>query len=570
MMDVTVERVDDVPLLVRQLKEMRIAEIIDHHVKPHGNWGGISLGNTISVWLVYLVSQGDHRLCAVEEWVESMLETLRSLVDSALRPEDLSDDRLGRALNYLAQNEEWMAVEEEVDRHLLRVYELPQEMVRLDTSTVSTYAEEEEDGLVRFGFSKDHRPDIPQVKVMLATLDPLGMPLATQVVAGNRADDPLYVPVIRQVQRMLGRGKLYVGDSKMGALKTRAFIQRQGDVYLCPASRTVVTEEERRGYVREARKEGKIQNWEVERSDGSVARGEGFRVTVALAAEVDGERVEWTEERWVVRSEARYEEAVRRLEARLAGAEEKLRELNKRGRGRRRYRSQGALEERVEAILREQKVEGLLEVRYRREVQERRVRGYKGQPERVERQEDWFVEEIVRREEVLAQWKEEAGWRVYLTNGEAQGHPMGMEVVIKVYRGQHVAEGGFRRMKGQAVGITPLYVHTDAHRRGLVHLFSLALRVLTTLEYQVRRALERTDGVLRGLYEGNPKRGTRKPTGERLLKAFEGLNLSVVRLGENLYRHLSPLSETQRAILRLLGFSERAYTTLVAQSPEPP
>ncbi len=38
MMDVTVERVDDVPLLVRQLKEMRIAEIIDRYIKPHGSW----------------------------------------------------------------------------------------------------------------------------------------------------------------------------------------------------------------------------------------------------------------------------------------------------------------------------------------------------------------------------------------------------------------------------------------------------------------------------------------------------------------------------------------------------
>ena len=42
---------------------------------------------------------------------------------------------------------------------------------------------------VQFGHSKDHRPDLPQVKVMQAVLDPLGMPLATDVVAGSRADE---------------------------------------------------------------------------------------------------------------------------------------------------------------------------------------------------------------------------------------------------------------------------------------------------------------------------------------------------------------------------------------------
>jgi len=48
-----------------------------------------------------------------------------------------------------------------------------------------------EDGLLQFGHSKDHRPDLPQVNVMLAVLDPLGLPVATDIVPGQRADDPL-------------------------------------------------------------------------------------------------------------------------------------------------------------------------------------------------------------------------------------------------------------------------------------------------------------------------------------------------------------------------------------------
>ena len=40
---------------------------------------------------------------------------------------------------------------------------------------------------------------------MQAVLDPLGMPLATDVVSGERADDPLYLPCIARVQASLGR-----------------------------------------------------------------------------------------------------------------------------------------------------------------------------------------------------------------------------------------------------------------------------------------------------------------------------------------------------------------------------
>jgi transposase len=90
-------------------------------------------------------------------------------------------------------------------------------------------------GLFQFGHSKDYRPDLPQVKVMQAVLDPLGMPLATDVVSGERADDPLYVPCIERVQQSLGRsGLLFVGDCKMAAQATRAFIALAGDYYLCP------------------------------------------------------------------------------------------------------------------------------------------------------------------------------------------------------------------------------------------------------------------------------------------------------------------------------------------------
>src|SRR5437868_5359360 len=75
---------------------------------------------------------------------------------------------------------------------------------------------------------------------MQAVLDPLGMPLATDVVSGERADAPLYVPCIDRVQTSLGRrGLLYVGDCKMASRETRACIAAPGDFYLCPLPQVV-------------------------------------------------------------------------------------------------------------------------------------------------------------------------------------------------------------------------------------------------------------------------------------------------------------------------------------------
>src|SRR5262249_37049891 len=67
------------------------------------------------------------------------------------------------------------------------------------------------------------------------------------VVPGNSTDDPLYVPVITQVQQSLGQGgRTYVGDCKTAALATRAFVAAGEDFYLCPLSEKQFSEDQRR------------------------------------------------------------------------------------------------------------------------------------------------------------------------------------------------------------------------------------------------------------------------------------------------------------------------------------
>src|SRR5260370_32700361 len=112
----------------------------------------------------------------------------------------------------------------------MRVYVLQSSRVRGDRTSVSGCVQPRPGGLFQFGHSKDHRPDLPQVKIKLSALDPLGLPLGVTIVSGQRADDGLYVPAIQQAQQTLGqKGLLYVGDCKMAALPTRAYGPQSGD-----------------------------------------------------------------------------------------------------------------------------------------------------------------------------------------------------------------------------------------------------------------------------------------------------------------------------------------------------
>jgi len=229
-----VERVDDIPVLLATLQRLKVDEILDRHFHSGHRWKGeLTFGDVACVWIAFITSQGDHRLCQLQPWAQDNLHTLSVCLGKAVRPLDFQDDRLADMLDHLALDEGWQDCEVDLNQHTVRVYDLAPNLFRVDTTTANSYVEVlSELGFFQFGHSKD-RDDQPQIKVALATLDPLGMPVTTLVVPGNCADDPLYVPEIDKVQRAFGKGgKTFVMDCKGAALATRAYLASTKDYYL--------------------------------------------------------------------------------------------------------------------------------------------------------------------------------------------------------------------------------------------------------------------------------------------------------------------------------------------------
>src|SRR5438128_7008223 len=107
----TVERIDDLPLLLAQMERMGIRELLDLHFPVHGHWLGLSLGWTATLWLTHLLSAGDHRLNQVEPWAAAHLTTLRQCTAQFVDRLDLTDDRLAAILRALADDHHWAAFE---------------------------------------------------------------------------------------------------------------------------------------------------------------------------------------------------------------------------------------------------------------------------------------------------------------------------------------------------------------------------------------------------------------------------------------------------------------------------
>ena len=576
----TTERIDDFPLLLAVMLRLGLPEIFDRHLGRHGLHQGLSWGWIATIWLAHILTESNHRKHPVQSWVKQAQETIVKITGQQVKELDFTDDRLTLLLRRLSKPATWQAVETELGRSILRVYELTPKNVRLDTTTVSGYHEGGEESLFQYGYSKDD-PTLRQVKLMVAALDPLGLPIVSQVVAGNIADDKLYIPAVDRVLQIIeGIGLLFVGDSKMSALEIRAHIQRLHHHYLCPLAQTGDTAKEMETWVEAANNgEKTLTPVFVQNENGKQKMiAEGYVFERKLQAKSDAviedgkeqEIIEWTERVFVVRSESYRKSMLDGLEGRLQRAADKLEALTPPpARGKRQIQDEAALVSAATVILKAHNVEGLLTYTFER--QEKCVTKYvgrgRGTPDRPTQESvsvRYQITTMTRQEEAIDAHKKTLGWRAYVSNVPAE--QLGLEQAVLTYRDEWLVEHGFHRLKGVPLSLNPLFVKNDDQVVGLTNLLSIAVRILTLIEFTVRRRLTQKQEKLVGLIGNNPKKGIDNPTTERLLKAFDQINLTVVHLPEGIVRHISPISDLQTRILELLGLSPAIYTQLAGNS----
>jgi transposase len=565
-----IERVDDIPLLFGLLQQMGTQSILDKGIQPHGNWQGLSPGWVVTVWLIHILSEQNHLMEPVQMWVQEHLTTLRRLTGQAVEGLDFTDDRLALCLEYIYDKATWQAIEADLGTRLIRIYDLDTSVLRLD-ATVGTVQHEpgQQHKLFKVGKAKNGLYET-QFKMMLASLDPLGLTLVVDVLPGNQADDPLYVPSYERAKTILKRtGVLVVGDSKMSALATRATIVAGQDHYLTPLADL----KDEPGLLTELLKPWQGREAEATRiflpedipadgreADPKQALAYGFEVSRPRQATVKGRTITWEERLLVIRSFSYVQTMQASLRRHVEQAEAELRDLTPtRQRGKRQIQDEASLLAAIAQIEKKYRVQGLFDIGYQSEVEERSLRAYQDKPARVERTVRYHVN-VKRNEAAIATAEFQAGWRIYATNAPVD--KLALTQAVLAYREQYIEENVFRRLQGKFLSITPLYIQRDDHAEGLFHLLTIGARVLALGDYLAQQALAKENAVLTGVYAGNSKRGTARPTTERMLKAFEGINLLIIPSAAQASYYLTRLSSAQERILALLGLSRSLYTAL--------
>lgn len=136
-------------------------------------------------------------LVHVETWLaETILPELLG-IDAAQG----NDDRLARTLDLLVPHLDTLWQELVVTA--IQTYQLDLQALCYDLTSVSFCGQYEEADLIRYGDSRDHRPDRKQVELASTVTMEAGIPLAYRVLAGNVADRTTPVENLGRLQHLL-------------------------------------------------------------------------------------------------------------------------------------------------------------------------------------------------------------------------------------------------------------------------------------------------------------------------------------------------------------------------------
>jgi transposase len=305
----------------------------------------------------------------------------------------------------------------------------------------------------------------------------------------------------------------------------------------------------------------------------------GHEVLVAEGYEVErtcgvpGGTEAWTERVLVLRSPMHAQQQAAGLETRLGHAEKKLAALTPpRGRGKRQITDEAPLAEAIDTVLTDHRVHGLLRVAWEKQSERKtqyvgRGRGSASRGTRVIETVRYHITSIARQGDTIAALTQRFGWKAFVTNA---GHrQLSLQDAVLCYRNEYRVERIFQRLKSR-VHIAPLFVKRNEQIEGLTYLLTLGVRVLTVLEFVLRRSLGNDHAKLPGLHLENKQKMADKPTAERILQAFRKISLTIIKngAGEEILRRLTPLSGVQEDILQRLGLGATRYTQLAIQNIE--
>jgi transposase len=523
------------PAIVHHFEQLDLANTIDGLIPWEGD---VPLGTLVEILIANRLLQ-PKALFRVGQWAQTAAVTDYY----NLTADQLNDDRLGRALERLAEHAP--TIQAALVLKAIERFELDVTQIHYDITTVELYGAYEPPPVEgqtpptprpAYGRTKSGRKHLKQVQLGLDVAADGAVPVGHLPLDGNTAEVTTHLENLKLLARTLPKGKLlYIADTKLDTPENLLAIAARRGQFLCGGVLMPSLQDRYRGLQDDLHP--------VDYSPQSQAklppeRRDAYRaaeVTEPLEGVVDGKAIRLNYRLIFVWSESKARQQAKTRERHTAKIRGEF-EAVQRNLGRYSLRTTEAIVRRLEAA-KGKYAEG--------ELFTYRLTGDQTAGFHLA----WEVNaEALRRRQDLE------GVYVLKTNLPKSAHPTAE--VLRTYKEQSHVERRFHHLKGP-LAVAPMFLKNPERIAGLLCILVWALMVLALMERQVRRELK--GRPLYGLYpEGRPSPA---PTGPALIQSLSGLCIVIIQVGDTSTRRLAEPDPTQHRVLQLLRINSARLKT---------
>jgi transposase len=500
------------------LERMNVKAIIDSIVPERKENGQIVTTGQVADVLVANRLHHPLPLMDIEDWAE--LCGIEELYGA--KPENLNDDRLGRALEDLEQYFE--EIETALALHVIREFGLNPEEILWDTTSIYFEGDYDESELIRFGYGE--RPDRKQVKLALNVEKESGIPLRADLLNGNLNDVSIVVENLKKLRAALKKEDLlFTGDNAMGTIPNCLMLNHNNIRFIAPSPASTLFEQAIASVDQE-----ELNRLVFPDKDGTAKfkvteRGVFIDLPDQQKAELKGVKPFWA--RCLIiwsKSKAKLEKEKR--DTYMRDVKERLDDIALHKLNERRYKDQGYAQKQVDNCFKGPK-------HYLRKVF--------GHPTVAEKDGRLELAYAIN-ETLLTQLGKRDGLYPVVTNVYDQEYTT-EELFLRTRR-KYSVEQPMRHLKSK-IKIRPVFLHSEARIRGLALVTFIALMAYCILEHLAKKNL------------------SPKGTTHQLMKEFAGIVFSEGEmLDGTCFRTVGNVKERHILLIIKLGLAVGSYASI--------
>jgi transposase len=523
------ERLDHLGIVAGVCREIGLAEWLDaQDVQSHERVG---VGTATVAMILNGLGFSNRRLYLVPQFFAT--KAVERLLGPGITAEDLNDDCLGRALDWLYAHDP-TTLFAGIALRARRAFGIRARQVHVDTTSFSVTGEYEADLdahtlAVTYGYSRDHRADLKQWMLALATTRQGDVPLFCQALDGNVSDKVSLVAAVEALAEQLRtedeEAPLFVADSGLYSADNVARLSAAGVRWISRVPETSTGARAAQQVADDAWRQEDDVFWA---SAPQAPDGERWVVVRTTPGE---ERARATLQRQVEQARAHWEQALWHLGNRRFACEPD---------------AQAALAQQLKKRPEWLDVQAHL-VAHPKHDRVRRPR-QDATPDRTE----WQIAATVTvNAAAIAREVQRKASFLVATNVLDQEQLSDQEL-IQTYKDQHSVERGFSFLKDPLFLASSVFVKKPERIVALSLVMVLCLLVYRLAEHRLREQLTATGQTV----PSQVKKPTNRPTMRWIFQCFEGVDLLHIRHGPDpataVVLRLEPFHQQ---VLALLGSS---------------